>query len=471
MQVHSRSAYAARREPRADDRPAQLHGRTLAATRAALAGVAALALLIFVVGVPTRYSQLRTLAATGLGEGWTSAEARAALAQIGLPIAIYAASIVTLDIIFVLVFFAVAALLVARRADERMALFVAIFLVSFGVDWTTDPAWWVGTIWYTPVSILNYIAWSAFTLFFFLFPDGRFAPSWTRPLAIGWVATNLMLDLFIPLPQWAIFLIWLSGLGICLFAQIYRYRRISGPVQRQQTKWVVFGFAVPFALILALVLAGALFPSLERPDVPGLIYDITGRLFSYLLFLPIPVSIGVAILRYRLWDIDILINRALVYGTLSVCIAGLYALLVGGLGALLQAQGNLLISLIGTGLIAVLFQPLRTRLQRSVNRLMYGERDDPYAALSRLSQRLGATLAPDAVLPAIVETIGDALKLPYVAIVLRQSDEMVMAAETGDKEIGRHETRDTRHEMKQAAPVLCLVSRVSSQMSSPEGGN
>src|SRR5262249_4839228 len=92
MQAHSTSAYAARHEPRADDRPAQLRGRTLAATRAALAGVAALALAIFVVSVPTRYSQLRTLAATGLGAGWTSGEARAALNQIGLPVAIYAAS-------------------------------------------------------------------------------------------------------------------------------------------------------------------------------------------------------------------------------------------------------------------------------------------------------------------------------------------------------------------------------------------
>jgi signal transduction histidine kinase len=433
MQVHSTSAYAARREPRIDDAPAQLRGHALVAARVALASVAALALAIFVVSVPTRYTQLRALAATGLGEGWTSSEARAALEQLGLPVAIYAASIVTLDIIFVSVFIAVAALLVVRRADEGMALFVAIFLVSFGVNWTTDPAWWAGTVWYGPVRILNYIAWSTFTGFFFLFPDGRFVPSWTRHFAIGWIASNLIVDIFIPLRQWVVFLIWLSGLAICLFAQIYRYRRISGPVQRQQTKWVVFGFAVPFTLILTLVAIGSLFPSLERPGVPGLIYDITGRLLSYLLFLPIPLSICIAVLRYRLWDIDILINRALVYSTLSASIAAMYVLLVGGLGALLQAQGNLLISLIGTGLIAVLFQPLRARLQRGVNRLMYGERDDPYAALSRLSQRLDATLATDAVLPTIVETIKDALKLPYVAIALKESDQLIIAAESYDK--------------------------------------
>jgi amino acid transporter len=91
----------------------------------------------------------------------------------------------------------------------------------------------------------------------------------------------------------------------------------------------------------------------------------------------IPLTLGIAILRYRLWDIDILINRTLVYGTLTTCVVALYVLVVIGLGALLQSSGNLLISLLATGLVAVLFQPLRERLQRAVNRLMYGERNTP----------------------------------------------------------------------------------------------
>src|SRR5439155_15380408 len=101
------------------------------------------------------------------------------------------------------------------------------------------------------------------------------------------------------------------------------------------------------------------------------------------------------------------------------------------LGALLQAQGNPGIALLATGLIAVLFQPLRTRLQRMINRLMYGERDDPYAVLSRLGSRLEATLAPEAILPTLVETVGQALKLPYVAIALKQGEEFIPAASYG----------------------------------------
>src|SRR5918995_1516043 len=97
-------------------------------------------------------------------------------------------------------------------------------------------------------------------------------------------------------------------------------------------------------------------------------------------------------------------------------------LVVVALGALFQAQGNLAVALLATGLAAVLFQPLRMRLQRGVNRLMYGERDDPYAVISRLGRSLEATLAPEAVLPTVVQTIAQALKLPYAAILLKEGE-------------------------------------------------
>src|SRR5256886_12132553 len=92
-----------------------------------------------------------------------------------------------------------------------------------------------------------------------------------------------------------------------------------------------------------------------------------------------------------------------------------------------QTHGNLLISLLATGLVALLFHPLRVRLQRAVNRLMYGERDDPYSVLARLGQRLETTFAPDEVLPSIVETIAQALKLPYAAIAMRQDGDFMEA--------------------------------------------
>ncbi|QIN79168.1 GAF domain-containing protein [Rubrobacter marinus] len=162
-----------------------------------------------------------------------------------------------------------------------------------------------------------------------------------------------------------------------------------------------------------------------------MLYDVADVTAITLAYFLIPLSIGAAILRYRLWDIDLIVNRALVYGALTACVVGLYVLLVGGAGALLQARGNLLVSVLATGLVAVLFAPLRDRLQRAVDRLMYGERDEPYAVLSRLGERLSATLEPRVVLPVIVEDVAEALRLPHVAIWLADGDALRVVAAHG----------------------------------------
>jgi signal transduction histidine kinase len=200
-----------------------------------------------------------------------------------------------------------------------------------------------------------------------------------------------------------------------IYTQAYRYLRVSGATERQQIKWVVFGISV--AALVYLGIAVGLSPFAPAPATPGMVVNVLiGYAVVYAAMLLIPLSIGVAILRHHLFDINLIINRTLVYGALTAGVVALYVLVVGALGQLLQVRGNLIISLIATGLTAVLFHPLRTRLQRGVNHLMYGERDEPYAVLSRLGQRLEATLSPDAMLPTVIRTVAEALKLPYVAI-------------------------------------------------------
>jgi len=195
---------------------------------------------------------------------------------------------------------------------------------------------------------------------------------------------------------------------------VVRFRRSAG-VERQQIKWFVFAGAVAFACVAAMFS-----PLDDYRSVLGL------------GILAIPISVGVAILRYRLYDIDLIINRTLVYVALTAVIIAIYVLIVGYLGAVLQTGSNLAVSLIATGVVAVLFQPLRGRLQRYVNRLMYGERDEPYRVISRLGERLEAALVPDAVLPAIVSTIREAMKLPYAAIVLPREGSFEVAASSGE---------------------------------------
>jgi two-component system NarL family sensor kinase len=209
-------------------------------------------------------------------------------------------------------------------------------------------------------------------------------------------------------------------LSLTLGGLVWQYRRNPARITRQQLRWVILaGFISGSAGLLFYILPGALGLRAVGPNVVGLIV------------LPYPIAIAIAILRYNLFDIDTLLNRTLVYGALTVGTMAIYVLIVGYLGDLLQVRERTVIAFLTTGLVAVIFQPLREWLQRLVNRWMYGERDDPYAVLSRLGRRLESTFEQDAIFPTIVETIAQALKLPYVAIALEQEGSYEIAASYG----------------------------------------
>ena len=211
--------------------------------------------------------------------------------------------------------------------------------------------------------------------------------------------------------------LWLGLLFVSAASLVVRFRR-SGREERQQIKWLAFAAAVIPVWFLLNAPVERAFPNLFL-------------FMDSLALAGVPVAAGIAILRHRLYDIDLVINRTLVYGALTACVVGVYVVVVGYLGQVFHADDNLLISIIATGIVAALFAPLRDRLQRGVNRLTYGERDDPYSVLSRLGERLEATLEPHAVLPAVAETVAHALKVPHVAIELKRGDEYETVAEYG----------------------------------------
>jgi signal transduction histidine kinase len=201
---------------------------------------------------------------------------------------------------------------------------------------------------------------------------------------------------------------------------IVRLRR-AGSIERQQIKWLAYGGGV----VVGTIFVGGVISIWSAP--------VSIAIISFAL-LGLPIFTGIAIVRHRLYDIDLIINRTLVYGALTASVVGIYVLVVGYLGTLFRTDDDLLISLLATGLVAVLFAPLRERLQRAVNRLMYGERDDPYAVVSRLGERLEATLAPEDVLSTIVQTVREALKLPYAAIALpRDPNGFEVVATSGEE--------------------------------------
>lgn len=217
----------------------------------------------------------------------------------------------------------------------------------------------------------------------------------------------------------------LLALGVVgsLAAVFVRFRRSRG-VEREQLKWIAYaGLMVIVGFVISSVLFVA-FPG--DPIVEELSIIITDA-----TLVGIVVAAGIAILRHGLYDIDIVINRTLVYSTLTVGTMALYVIIVSLFGSLFQVRYRSLVAFLGTGMVAVLFQPLREHLQRGVNRLMYGERDDPYAVLSHLGRRLEETLSPEATLPTIAETVAQALKLPYVALASKRDGELTTVASYG----------------------------------------
>ncbi len=419
-----------------------LRGRLLIVARATWMVVAALTVALFVAGVPVEFALLHDPCPTArCTTGQLPPAGLRALEDLGLSRGSFAAYFVALDAVFAAVWFAVAALIFWRRSDDRMGLFASLALLTFGTAtfvFTLEALAARHPAWEMPVAFLHLLGSASFGLFLYLFPDGRFVPRWTRWVALVWIAWQLP-RYFVPdwhldpdaWYLWGTTVVWPAALGTALYAQAYRYRRVSNAVQRQQIKWVVFGIASALSVFIGLNLAlGAFAPAPTSPRTLAAL--LIGYLLVYAALLLIPLSISIAVLRYHLFDIDLVINRTLVYGALTASVVLLYVLVVGGLGELLQLRGNLIISLLATGLAAVIFQPLRDRLQRGANRLMYGERDDPYAVLSRLGSRLESTPAHDAVLPAVTRTVREALKLPYAEIQLRREDGFETAAAAGD---------------------------------------
>ncbi len=357
--------------------------------------VAVLAVGVYVVGIPAYYDQLLALSPPDGGDPTTL---RANLKEVGLSVGFYAAYGVSTEIISAAVGFTLALLIFWRKSDEPIALLVALtFVVGVGGSAPLETLAAAHPVLQVMNTVLTFLNTACLILVLYVFPDGRFVPRWSRWLALALIALTVP-NFFFPSsplnwgrwPGWMGFPVFVTILGSGVFAQVYRYHRVSTPMQRRQTKWVVFGFGVGITSFLGLILLHAtLLPTL---GTPGLLLDLIGELSINLFLLVIPVSFGVAILRYRLFDIDVIINRTLVYGLLTATLALTY---LGGV-VLLQsilraftAQESTFAVVASTLAIAALFNPLRRRIQTFIDRRFYRRKYDAAKTLE-LGELLGA---------------------------------------------------------------------------------
>jgi hypothetical protein len=349
-------------------------------------------------GIPYGYANFASLCTKGARvcaeDSLLTPEGARELSELGISRIFYAAyQGVGVETVFTLVCFAVAAVIFLRRSDERMALFTSYVLLLFGgagAAGTMRALAEAHPVFSFPTTLLDYVSQVCFGIFFYLFPDGRFVPRWTRWLAVAsalyWVPATFMPQAFTESLFSVVFFVFLGSLVV---AQVYRYRRVSTPEQRQQTKWVVFGFTVALAVFTSiLLLASFVPPTLQNAGPVGTM--VFGTLIYGSLLL-IPLSIGLAILHSRLYDIDVIINRALVYGPLTTLLVVIYFGCVVGsqyIIRILTGQDSTLAIVASTLAIAALFNPLRRYLQNFIDRRFYRKKYDAARVLEDFSVRL-----------------------------------------------------------------------------------
>lgn len=322
---------------------------------------------------------------------WTPEIFNQILGQFGLSMNAWLQFNLLTSIILALVYWSVGLLIFFRKSFDWFGLYLGAVFVLFGTLSGSPVTAFAGMHpgWYWILTPLGVLVWWGLFLLLFLFPNGRFVPFWTR-----WIAGLLLLvyagaivGFGSDTPPVPMILAILILFGIGAISQVYRYRNVSSPIERQQTKWVMAALVIVFVILIFSILP-LLVPDLLIPGSPGnLAALILSNLPNFFLIL-IPLSVAFAILRYRLWDIDLIIRRTLQYGLLSLILGLTYFGMVVVLGQLFLAisgQASQLVVVLSTLLIAGLFNPLRRRIQTVIDRRFFRAKYNADQALASFS--------------------------------------------------------------------------------------
>ncbi|HLX55425.1 MAG TPA: hypothetical protein VKR83_00225 [Ktedonobacteraceae bacterium] len=369
----------------------RLTGRWLIIARTAWLVLVIPSVALFVVSLVLLYQQIRA--------GAITAQDQQMLSAVGLSLREFSTVSTIFSVLTSAIWYGVGFLIFWRRSDDWLALLAAFVLVIFNISTYSNITPSVIALAFPalslPVTLIVFLADSSLGVFLLLFPNGRLVPRWMWLILLLFLIQTFLSDFpssssaFVASwPAWLGLPIFLVTYGAIIYSQIYRYRRVSTPAQRQQTKWVILGVAVAIAGIIGVIAIVSLIPS---SSISPFVEFIATVVIWPVALLLIPLSIGFSILRYRLYDIDLLINRTLVYGSLTALLALLYFGLIVALQALFQGvfhQNNAVAIVISTLVIAALFQPLRRRIQAIIDRRFYRRKYDAAKTLATFSATL-----------------------------------------------------------------------------------
>jgi hypothetical protein len=384
-------------------------------------------LTIFALGLP------RSLAIAGT----LSPETIAGLHRLGLTPGFPAAYLVLLDLVLMLAFSGLATLIFWRRTGDPIVTLAAMVLLLTGALYTAPM--YEAPIPPALLAAICALAEMCQVAFVFVFPDGRFVPRWSwllllplvvwRPLiwALVYIPDYLAMtrtgDQYGFLKQDALDIGLLMGcfvLGIAF--QVHRYRRHSTPTQRQQTKWLLFGMAAAIMVVGVYTVGINAIGLVQATGAEALLTRLAGRTVRGVALLMVPITLTYSVLRFRLWQIDTLINRALVYGALTATLASVYlssVVVLQGIFRSLTGQGSNLAIVLSTLASAALFQPLRDRLQAFIDRRFYRRKYNAARMLAAFSVTLRHEVELQRLSDGLLAVVDDTMQPARLSLWLR----------------------------------------------------
>ncbi len=415
---------ATRRSDRSGAPDTRLRGRRLILARAVWVAVVTLLVGLYIAMLPAYYTLLQTVC-TGApcGLGHPSLDSAQAIQKLGFSVSTYATFTLALTLASAFLCFTLGAVIFWRRSDDWMALLGALGVVALGTVNVSSVLQTSHSTWQALAIVMNVFGYAVFFLVCFLFPNGLFVPRWTRWLLPCWVASGMVFLIFrdVSFAYLVQNLVWLAVVILLVIALFYRYHYASSPLQRQQTKWVMFGLCVAGIISVGLIVPTLL---LSSQGQAGSLYQLILQPAEIVVVLIIPICFGLAILRYRLWDIDIIIHRTLVYGSLTALLALVYIGLVIGLQALVrlftgQVSQSPVVIVASTLAIAALFHPLRKRIQTIIDRRFYRRKYDAAKTVAAFSATLRQEVDLDQLREQLLAVVQETMQPAHVSLWLQ----------------------------------------------------